>query len=63
MLAAVFLDLVTVNGDHFGHGQIDALCRHFASRLYKSRYFSLELRYAAITSGRTKRCEGATLCR
>jgi hypothetical protein len=46
MLAAVFLDLVTVNGDHFSHGQIDALGRHFARpwaiRLYNSRYFSLE---------------------
>jgi hypothetical protein len=44
MLAAVFLNLVMVNGDDFSHGQIDALGRHLASRLYSSRYFSLERR-------------------
>ena len=44
VLAAVFLNLVMVDGDDLSNGQIDALGRHFASRLYNSRYFSLERR-------------------
>jgi hypothetical protein len=44
VFAAVFLNLLMVDRDHFSHGQVDALRRHLASRLYNSRYFSFERR-------------------
>src|SRR5271166_5356142 len=43
-LAAVFLDLVMMDGDDFSHRQVNALGHYLASRLYNSRYLSLDRR-------------------
>jgi len=42
--AAIFLNLVMMDGDDFSHRQVDALGHYLASFLYSSRYFSLERR-------------------
>jgi hypothetical protein len=57
------LRMFSWDGNDFGDRQIYPLGHYCANFLFSSRYFSLERRYAAMTSGRTIRCEGTTLCR